>query len=110
VKRKANCGTQLTMAACAIVLASTWTGTASAQVAGQWKDGQHVYSKICSNCHEIGVGPVIKGRSLEPEYYRHVVRNGLRAMPAFRPTDIDDEALHQVADLLSKSPAPGGVK
>ena len=85
-------------------------GTGWAQAAGQWRDANHVYAKICSNCHEIGVGPVIKGRNLDPEYYQNVVRHGLRAMPAFRPTDVDDAMLRQVAEMLSKSPAPGGSR
>ncbi len=91
-------------------VASVAAGDAWAQVAGQWRDAQHVYSKICANCHEIGVGPVIKGRNLDPDYYQSVVRHGMRAMPAFRPTDVDDAMLRQVAEMLSKSPAPGGAK
>ncbi|MGE5548558.1 MAG: c-type cytochrome [Solirubrobacterales bacterium] len=110
MRREAISRTRSTVVACAIALALTWTTAARAQSAGQWKDGQHVYSKVCSNCHESGVGPVIKGRDLDVAYYKHVVRNGFRAMPAFRPTEIDDVALDQVAEMLHKSPAPGGKK
>ncbi|MDO8608099.1 MAG: cytochrome c [Phaeospirillum sp.] len=92
------------------VVASAIAGDALAQAAGQWRDANHVYSKICANCHEIGVGPVIKGRNLDPDYYQSVVRHGMRAMPAFRPTDVDDAMLKQVGEMLSKSPAPGGSK
>lgn len=81
-----------------------------AQVAGQWRDANHVYTKICANCHETGIGPVIKGRDLDPDYYQTVVRHGLRAMPPFRATDVDDAMLRQVGEMLSKSPAPGGSK
>lgn len=109
MKRKTISGVHSVVAACAIALL-TGTTTARAQSAGQWKDGQHVYAKVCSNCHESGVGPVIKGRDLDPAYYQHVVRGGLRAMPAFRSTEIDDAALRQVAEMLAKSPAPGGGK
>lgn len=108
--REAISGTHRLAFACAIALALGGAGAAHAQSAGQWKDGQHVYAKICANCHESGVGPVIKGRDLDPAYYMHVARSGLRAMPAFRPTEIDDAALRQVAEMLSKSPAPGGGK
>ena len=98
-------------AALAVGLLSCGAATdALAQAAGQWKDAQHVYAKVCSNCHETGVGPVIKGRGLESDYYQHVVRHGLRAMPAFRPTDVDDAALRQVAEMLAASPAPGAAK
>lgn len=84
---------------------------ARAQAAGQWKDGAHVYAKICANCHETGVGPVIKGRQdLAPDYYQFVVRNGLRAMPAFRITDIDQPVLKQLSEMLPQTPASGGGK
>lgn len=97
------------VAACAIALSLGGTA-ALAQSAGQWRDGQHVYAKVCANCHESGVGPVIKGRDLHPSYFEQTVRSGLRAMPAFRSTEIDDVALRQVAEMLAKSPAPGGKK
>jgi len=47
------------------------------------------------------VGPVIKGRNLEVDYVRHMVRYGNRAMHSFRPTEIDDETLTQIARLVS---------
>lgn len=76
---------------------------ANAQVAGQWKDEQHVWQKICSHCHETGIGPIIKGRGLTPAYYVKVVRYGLRAMPAFRASDIDDATLQKLANSLASS-------
>jgi 4-cresol dehydrogenase (hydroxylating) cytochrome subunit len=51
-----------------------------------WKDGPEVYAKVCAYCHEQGVGPVLRSRALPPVYIRTVVRNGNRAMPAFRTT------------------------
>jgi cytochrome c5 len=83
-------------------------GQAQAQAAGQWKDPTHAYTKICGNCHEIGVGPVLKGRGLDPDYFVQVARHGMRAMPAIRVTDIDDAMLHQLANFLSKSAPPAG--
>lgn len=70
-----------------------------------WKNGEEVYAKVCGYCHQIGIGPVIKGRKLPPEYTIHIVRNGLRAMPAFPAAFIDDKALREVADYISKSAA-----
>ncbi len=110
MKKKKNSAAVLFVSITIGFVASAVAGDALAQVAGQWRDAQHVYSKICANCHEIGVGPVIKGRNLDPDYYQSVVRYGMRAMPAFRPTDVDDAMLRQVAEMLSKSPAPGGAK
>ena len=51
------------------------------------------------------VGPVITGRQLPPQYISAVVRNGFRAMPAFPASFIDDKALQQVAEYISKTPA-----
>lgn len=110
MKKKRNQTAALAGAFAIGLVALAAAGDARAQAAGQWRDAQHVYSKICANCHEIGVGPVIKGRNLDPDYYQHIVRHGFRAMPAFRPTDVDDAMLRQVAEMLSKSPAPGEAK
>lgn len=73
--------------------------------AGQWQDGGQVYEKICRHCHEAGVGPTIKGRQLPTQYIEHVVRFGNRAMPSFRPSEIDAAALSDVARLISDSAA-----
>ena len=67
----------------------------------RWKDGPEVYAKVCSYCHDQQIGPVIRGRSLPPEYISAVVRNGNRAMPAFRASEIDDESLKKVAEYIS---------
>ena len=77
--------------------------TITPAAAGQWRDGAHVYQKVCAHCHEAGVGPVIKGRSLAPDYIQSIVRHGNRAMPAFRPTEIDSQSLAEVARLVSTS-------
>jgi 4-cresol dehydrogenase (hydroxylating) cytochrome subunit len=67
----------------------------------RWKDGPEVYAKVCSYCHDQQIGPVIRGRSLPPAYISAVVRNGNRAMPAFRGSEIDDESLKKVAEYIS---------
>ncbi|MDE2387642.1 MAG: cytochrome c [Betaproteobacteria bacterium] len=66
-----------------------------------WKDGAEIYAKICAYCHEAHVGPQIRNRELPATYIRTVVRNGNRAMPAFRPSEIDDESLTKLADFIS---------
>lgn len=70
-----------------------------------WRDGGEVYDKVCRYCHEANVGPQLKGRALPEEYIRRVVRHGNRAMPAFRPTEIDDAALADVARRISTGAA-----
>jgi mono/diheme cytochrome c family protein len=68
-----------------------------------WKDGTEVYAKVCGHCHETKVGPVIRGRDLPAAYIRSIVRNGLRAMPSFRSSEIDDASLEKVAEYISKN-------
>ena len=70
-----------------------------------WRDGGEVYEKVCRYCHEANVGPVLKGRALPAEYIQRVVRQGNRAMPAFRSSEIDDSTLADVARRISTSAA-----
>lgn len=70
-----------------------------------WKDGAEIYAKICAYCHEAQVGPQIRNRDLSAAYIRAVVRNGNRAMPAFRPSEIDDESLVKLADFIANKDA-----
>ncbi|PSJ16977.1 c-type cytochrome [Nitrosomonas supralitoralis] len=71
-----------------------------------WKDGAEIYAKICAYCHEAQVGPQIRNRELPTKYIRTIVRNGNRAMPAFRISEIDDESLAKLADFISKKEVP----
>ena len=67
-----------------------------------WKDSAEIYAKVCAYCHEAHVGPQILNRDLSAAYIRAVVRNGSRAMPAFRASEIDDESLSALADFVSQ--------
>ncbi|SEO53970.1 cytochrome c [Nitrosovibrio sp. Nv6] len=69
----------------------------------EWKDGAEVYAKVCGYCHDTQVGPPIRNRQLPLAYIRAVVRNGNRAMPAFRASEIDDESLTKLAEYISKN-------
>ena len=82
-------------------LALAWVQPAAAQPVNA---GQQFYQKICAKCHEAGIGPVITGRGLPAITYVSIARNGNRAMPAFRVTDIDDATLQQLADYLASTP------
>jgi len=79
-------------------------GPVWAQAAGEWRDGEHAYQKICHYCHDTGVGPVLKGRKLDVDYIRYVVRHGQRAMPAFRPSELDAKDLARLARTIHDSP------
>ncbi|NBF03591.1 4-cresol dehydrogenase [Pseudomonas sp. Fl5BN2] len=94
-----------TLALCLALPLAMLAGQAAADGDGVWKNGENVYAKVCGHCHEHNVGPLIKGRQLPAPYITAVVRNGFRAMPAFPASFIDDNALQQVADYISKAPA-----
>lgn len=70
-----------------------------------WKEGKEIYGKVCGSCHDRTLGPVIRGRGLDPLYIRIIVRNGLLAMPAFRPSEFNEASLEKVARYVSKSSA-----
>ena len=84
------------------VVAQSQPGPQSPTVEGQ---GKRYFEKVCAKCHEVGIGPVLTGRGLDPLFYTTIVRHGNRAMPAFRMTDIDDATLQDLGVYLSKSPA-----
>ncbi len=103
-----NCPYLIRLLATAAALGAA--GHASADSTGKWQSSQEIYSKVCGYCHEANVGPVITGRNLMPEYVQAIVRNGNRAMPAFRESEIDDAALAGVVKLVSTSPAAAAKK
>ena len=82
---------------------SLLSSLSSADAAGQWRDGLQVYVKICSYCHDTNIGPIIKGTPKPAEYIYYIVRNGFRAMPAFRASEIDDETLKMLANYIKSS-------
>jgi len=69
------------------------------------RSAEKVYADSCGYCHGRNVGPVILGRALPVPAIEAMVRGGLRAMPAFRPTEISDAELAAVAAWVSASPA-----
>jgi mono/diheme cytochrome c family protein len=96
---------QVTIAACAATAMLLGVpGSARAQSAGQWQNPDHLYSKICANCHDTGVAPTIVGRDFKADHYVTTVRHGSKAMPAFRITEIDDAALLALAEQLAAVP------
>lgn len=92
-----------TAAACTLLVP-----TAHAQDDSQWGSGKNLYDKVCGHCHkpEVGVGTLLEGRELPPEYLKSIVRNGFNGMPAFPASFIDDESLEKVSKYLATLPAP----
>jgi mono/diheme cytochrome c family protein len=90
---------------------------ARATPSGQMPSGQEVFQRHCVHCHGPGsdaVGTLQLARTrgqdkallterkdLPPEYIRIVVRHGLRAMPAFVPSDLTDAQLEALTDFLT---------
>jgi mono/diheme cytochrome c family protein len=77
---------------------------AYAQAESQPGSGQRFYQKTCAKCHETGIGPVITGLGLPAVAYMTIVRSGLKEMPAFRVSDIDDATLQDLAKYLANTP------
>lgn len=69
--------------------------------------GQQFYQKVCAKCHDasVGIGPVLFDRGFNEAVYISIARNGNRAMPAFRVSDIDDATLQELAHYLATTPA-----
>lgn len=73
---------------------------------GKWTNAEETYNKICAYCHEVGVGPLLKGRQFPAAVIEYIARNGNRAMPSFTASFIDDASLKALAEYIEKSPAP----
>ena len=104
----------LHLAACAAMLA----GAAAAPATAADLTGQEVFDRHCVHCHGPGndaVGTLQLARTrgkdkallterkdLPAEYIRIVVRNGLKAMPAFVPSDLTDTQLQALTEYLTR--------
>lgn len=103
---KASASILAAVSAVGVVAGIAWAASQQAPEQGfAWKDGAEVYAKVCAFCHETKIGPVIRGRALDPLYIGYTVRHGNRAMPAFRSSEIDDQSLEKVAEYVSKTAA-----
>lgn len=89
--------------ACAALSMTLLALPAYTEDSGKLSSGENVYTKICGHCHDVGIGPVIKGRQLPPEYISYVVRHGLRAMPAFPEPYISNEDLQYLGQYVQQS-------
>lgn len=77
--------------------------TSWAQSAEQAASAQRTYARTCGYCHTTGVGPALLGRNLPVALSSYFARHGNRAMPAFKPTDISDAELAELAEYISQS-------
>jgi mono/diheme cytochrome c family protein len=103
------------------VLVPMLLAAAGAQAQQKAPPGQQLFERYCAECHAAGFGhpgtqrlglskgpdyAVLEQRTdLSADYVRAVVRGGLIEMPPFRPTEIADRELTQLASYLSKARA-----
>lgn len=93
-----------------LLLASSWAiaqrpGTQAAPTthpAVKLSDAPKTYQDRCVFCHETNVGPSLRGRGLDPGYVKLVLRNGSRAMPQFRATEVSEQELAQLTAYLAE--------
>ena len=88
-----------------ICLCMTGQAVFAEQSANEWKDAEHLYERTCAYCHELGVGPYLKGRKLPSAYFKLRLRAGFRAMPAFKPSEISDSDADMLGKWLEESKA-----
>ena len=92
--------------ACALLLTPIQIPSSGfAQSANDWESGEQIYDLVCQYCHQNEVGPVLTGRQLPEPYIEVITRNGFRAMPAFRQTELSDADLAKVAAYVFESEA-----
>lgn len=86
--------------------------------------GKQLFDRYCGPCHAATVGTpgtqqltwtrgkdsglLEKRKDLSADYIRSVVRNGLFEMPPFRPTEITDAQLTELANYLAQAAKPSG--
>ncbi|MFO1400870.1 MAG: cytochrome c [Steroidobacteraceae bacterium] len=79
---------------------------ARAQSAGEWRGPGQLWGALCGYCHGAGVSLQLLGAKLPAATIAEITRKGLKAMPPFAPTQIDDDELAALAAWISRSEAP----
>ncbi|MFO7275556.1 MAG: cytochrome c [Pseudomonadota bacterium] len=90
---------------------------AALPAAGAEPEGKEVFDRYCIHCHGPGnetpgtlqlartrgkeLALLTERTDLAPEYIRHVVRHGLRSMPAFVPSELTDAHLEALVRYLT---------
>ncbi|MEL1251294.1 c-type cytochrome [Aurantiacibacter gilvus] len=88
-----------------LVAASSVEASAQATYEIEPREPEYLYARTCGYCHGHNIAPIIRGRSLPPAVIESIVRSGMGAMPAFKPTEITDNELDALAEWLSQSEA-----
>jgi mono/diheme cytochrome c family protein len=85
---------------CLSILVASGLGMVSVAF-GAERNGEQVFHDTCYLCHTTGVSPSLTDQPLPFETLLYMVRHGSNGMPAFRPTEISDKELHNLADYLA---------
>jgi mono/diheme cytochrome c family protein len=100
-----------------LLIGATALAGMGAAAAGEKPQGKEVFAQYCSQCHGPGDAPgtVQLGRTrgkdkallaersdLAPEYIEYIVRHGLKSMPPFAPSDLDDARLKALVEYLTR--------
>ena len=83
------------------------------------RSGKVIFELHCAGCHDPGdayaatkqlalvrgkdLAVILQRTDLVPDYIKYVVRDGLLEMPPFRPTDINDAELDNLATYIIDS-------
>ena len=84
--------------------------------------GSEVFEHYCSHCHGTADAPATMQLSrtpgkdkglltqrtdLAPDYIEYIVRHGLKSMPPFAPSDLDEKKLKALTAFLMKRDTAG---
>jgi mono/diheme cytochrome c family protein len=84
--------------------------------------GSEVFEHYCSHCHGAADAPATmqlsrtRGKDkglltqrtdLAPDYIEYIVRHGLKSMPPFAPSDLDEARLKALIGFLTKQEMAG---
>jgi mono/diheme cytochrome c family protein len=101
--------------------ASALVGLARPVAGGELK-GSEVFEHYCTHCHGTADAPgtvqlsrtrgkdkglLTQRTDLAPDYIEYIVRHGLKSMPAFAPSDLDEARLKALISFLMKQEAAG---
>ncbi len=90
-----------------VALATVFSMNANAQATYEVepREPEYLYDRTCGYCHGHNIAPIIRGRNLPAPVVSAIVRSGMGAMPAFKPTEITDTELDALAQWVSQSEA-----
>jgi mono/diheme cytochrome c family protein len=99
------------------IFTAVWFGLAVRPASGAELTGPEVFERHCVHCHGASdeapgtrqlartrgeaLALLTERKDLPAAYIEVIVRNGLRAMPAFVPSDLTDTQLKALSDFLA---------